>query len=103
MITPDDEDKMWEDGALRFSPQKILQHTVFFYMGLHLLLRGVQVQHMLVPAQLVCEPRDTAVYHSAVYYRYSFFPKITNIGSKIIILKTKLFVPLLNRIHLDVW
>ena len=31
---------------------------------------------MPVPAQLVREPRDTAVYHSTVYYRYTeFFSK----------------------------
>ena len=73
VITPEDEDKMWEDGALGLSPPKVLQHTVFFYMGLHFLLRGVQEQHMLVPAQLVREPCDTAVYHSTVYYRYTEF------------------------------
>ena len=75
VITPEDEDKMWEDGALGLSPPKVLQHTVFFYMRLQFLLRGVQEQHMLVPAQLVHvrEPHDMAVYHSKVYYRYTIY------------------------------
>ena len=59
-------------GTWTFPTESFATHRIFLH-GLHFLLRGFQEQHMPVPAQLVREPRDTAVYHSTVYYRYTEF------------------------------
>ncbi len=49
---------------------------MFFCLGLHSALRGVQEQYDLVPHQFSRFPPDTTVYHSSVYYQYTeFIPK----------------------------
>ena len=56
---------------LGHSLPRILQKTVFFNVGLHFALRGVQEQYDLVPQQLVRFPPDTTVYNSCVFYEYT--------------------------------
>ena len=61
----------WEKSLLGYSTPKILQHTVFFYVGLHFALRGVQEHHDLVPLQFVRMPPDSDIYDASVYYEYT--------------------------------
>ena len=70
VIDPKHEDMFWQKGLLGYSSPKVLQRTVFFYIGLHFVLRGVQEQYDLVPLQFTREPRDQSVYNSTVYYEY---------------------------------
>ena len=46
------EDLFWERGLLGLSSPKTLQQTMFYYVGLNFVLRGVQEQHDLTPSQL---------------------------------------------------
>ena len=73
VITPEHEELFWEKGLLGYSSPKVLQHTVFFYMGLNFVLRGIQGQHDLVQSQLERVPADVDVYNDSVYYRYIEF------------------------------
>ena len=50
------EDIFWQKGLLGYSSPKSLQCTVFFYTGLHFVLRGVQEHYDLVPLQFTREP-----------------------------------------------
>ena len=52
------------------STPKILQHTVFFYVGLNFVLRGVQEQYDLILSQFVRVPQDMQRYDESVYYKY---------------------------------
>ena len=72
------EDIFWQKGLLGYSSPKSLQCTVFFYTGLHFVLRGVQEHYDLVPLQFTWEPRDQSVYHSSVYYEYVEFVSKNN-------------------------
>ena len=45
-------------------------HSIFFYVGLNFVLRGVQEQYNLVPLQFTRVPQDRRVYDSSVYYEY---------------------------------
>lgn len=67
VIDPNHEDVFWREGLLGYSTPKILQRTVFFYVGLNFVLRGVQEQHDLVPHQFTRVPQDVRVYDSSVY------------------------------------
>ena len=58
---------------LGLSSPKVLQHTVFYYVGLNFVLWGVQEQHDLVPAHFVRVPSDFTVHDSLVYYDYTEF------------------------------
>ena len=78
VIDPKDEDIFWQKGLLGYSSPKILQRTVFFYTGLHFVLRGVQEQYDLVPSQFTREPQDLSVYNSSVYYEYIEFVSKNN-------------------------
>ena len=49
VIDPVHEGVFWQKGLLGHSSPKILQRTVFFYVGLNFVLRGVQEQYDLVP------------------------------------------------------
>ena len=51
LIDPKHEDIFWQKALLGYSSPKILQHMVFFYVGLNIVLRGVQEQYDLVPFQ----------------------------------------------------
>ena len=68
VIEAEHEDLFWEKSLLGYSTPKLLQRTVFFYVGLNFALRGVQEQHDLVPSQFVRTPLDTSVYNSCVFY-----------------------------------
>ena len=73
----------WEKKLLGYSSPRALQHAVFFCVGLHFALRGVQEQYDLVPHQFVRFPTDVAIYDRNVYYEYTgSFPKIINTGSR---------------------
>ncbi len=73
VITIEHETLFWEMGLLGFSSPRILQKSVFFYLGLHFALRGIQEQYDLVPQQVSRFPPDTTVYDSSVYYQYTEF------------------------------
>ena len=53
------------------STPKILQCTVFFYVGLNFVLGGVQEQYDLIPSQFIRVPQDMQRYDESVYYEYS--------------------------------
>ena len=66
VIEMDNEDRFWMMGLLEYSSPKVLQRTVFFYLGLQFALRGVQEQHNLLRMKFV--PSDVDIYNSQVYY-----------------------------------
>lgn len=70
VIDPEHEDVFWEKGLLGFTTPKVLQHTVFFYVGLNFVLRGVQEWYELVLSQLIRIPDDRSIYNGTVYYDY---------------------------------
>lgn len=78
VIKVEDERMFWEMGLLGYGSPKVLQRSVFFYVGLHFALRGVQEQHDLTPQQFVRFPPDVSVYNSSVYYQYTEFISKTN-------------------------
>ena len=53
-----------EKNLLGVSTPKLLQRTVFFYVGFNFVLRGVQEQYDLVPNQFHRVPEDRMVYDS---------------------------------------
>ena len=67
VIEYEHEDIFWQKSLLGCSTPMVLQRTVFVYVGLNFVLRGVQD---LVPSQFVRFPQDKRVYNSAVYYEY---------------------------------
>ena len=71
VISAEDEDRFWETGALGKSSPTVLQNTVFFYVGMQFVLRGVQEQHNLLTQQFTRHPRDGSVYSTDVYYQYT--------------------------------
>ena len=73
VIEADHEKKFWEKALLGYSSPRILQRTVFFYVGMHFALRGVEEQYSLVPNQFIRFPSDTTIYESHVYYEYTEF------------------------------
>ena len=70
---------------------KTLQRTVFFYVGLNFVLRGVQEQYDLIPSQFVRVPQDMQRYNESVYYEYReyIYRRTTNTDSKTSTRKTK--------------
>ena len=73
VISREHEDMFWEKDLLGYSTPKILQKTVFFYVGLNFALRGVQEQHDLTTQQFRRFPLDRSVYDESVYYEYHAF------------------------------
>lgn len=71
VIDQKDEDLFWEKGLLGYNPPKVLQRTVFFYIGLNFVLRGTQEQYDLTPSQLQRVPADCDEYNDTVYYKYT--------------------------------
>lgn len=61
------------EGSSWCSSPKQLQDTVFFYMGLNFILRGIQEQYNLVLSQPWREPTNYYVYDSSVYYEYRVY------------------------------
>ena len=70
VVRPEDELLFWEKGLLGYGSPRVLQGTVFFYVGLHFALRGVQEQHDLVPRKFSSVPPETSIYDGYVYYQY---------------------------------
>ena len=58
-------------SLLGYSTPKILQRTVFFYVGMNFALRGVEEQHNILPSQFVHTPSDVSVYNSCMFYEYT--------------------------------
>ena len=79
VLSKECEELCWEKGTLGFSTPTVLQHTVFFYIGLHFVLRGVQEQHDLMMKQFVRVPSDSTLYDSNVYYEYTEYISKTNL------------------------
>ena len=48
VISTDLKDLCWEKGSLGTSSPMVLQHTIFFYIGLHFVLRGVVGLHFVL-------------------------------------------------------
>ena len=71
VIDPSHEDIFWASSLLGYSSPKVLQRTVFFYVGLNFVLRGVQEQYDLLPSQFSRVPQDRSVYNESVYYEYT--------------------------------
>ena len=79
VLTIEDEDLCWEKGSLGYSTPTVLQHTVFFYTGMHFVLRGVQEHHDLMVSQLKRVPVETSVYDATVYYQYTEYISKNNL------------------------
>ena len=73
VIEADHEQSFWDKGLLGYSSPRVLQRTVFFYVGMYFALRGVEEQYSLVPNQFIRNPQDTATYNTDVYYQYTEF------------------------------
>ena len=73
VVDSEHEMLFWEKNLLGVSRPKLLQCTVFFYVGLNFVLRGVQEQYDLVPNQFHRVPEDQMVYDTSVYYEYTEF------------------------------
>ena len=58
-------------GRENYDTPRILQRTVFFYVGLNFILWGSQEQYDLVPSQFKRVPPDYEKYDSTVYYEYT--------------------------------
>ena len=69
VISVEDKEHLWERGAMGTTTPSILQNTVFFYLGLHFVVRGVQEQHDLLVEQLERVPADIHVYSETVHYK----------------------------------
>ena len=70
VISFEDEELFWSSEVFGYHSPKALQRAVFYHVGLHLVLRGVQEQHDLELQQLDRFPSDTTVYTEDVYYEY---------------------------------
>ncbi len=57
-------------GLLGFDNPQVLQNTVFFYVGLHFVLRGGAEQHGLKQRQFICFPAY-GIYDENTYYEYA--------------------------------
>ena len=68
IISSEHEDILWAKGLLGFGDPKALKRAVFFSIGLHLVLRGVEEHHQLLRMQIVRHPPDVDIYSSEVYY-----------------------------------
>ena len=79
VITKEVEQLCWDKGTLGISSPTVLQHTIFFYLGLHFVLRGVQEQHDLLVKQLQRIPSDYSVFNNSVYYEYTEFISKNNL------------------------
>ena len=73
VIDPKHEDIFWEKSLIGDATPKVIQRTVFFYVGLNFVLRGVQEQYDLVPSQFLRVPKDKNVYDASLYYEYVKF------------------------------
>ena len=73
VITIEHENMFWAKQLLGYHSPKVLQHTVFFYVGLHFVLRGIQEQYNLIPSQFKRFPPASDVYNGSVYYEYTEF------------------------------
>ena len=51
VLSPSEEEQLWESSILGVDTPVKLQHTVFFYVGKVCYLRGGQEQHALKPSQ----------------------------------------------------
>ena len=78
VITKEVEQLCSDKGTLGISSPTVLQHTIFFYLGLHVVLRGVQEQHDLLVKQLRVS-NDYSVYNNSVYYEYTEFISKNNL------------------------
>ncbi len=78
-LSKEDEDMCWTKGTVSFSTLIVLQHTVFFYMGLHFVLRGVQEHYDFLVSQLQRVPADVSVYSDKVYYEYTEYISKNNL------------------------
>ena len=79
VISVDLEDLCWKKGSLGTSSPTVLQHTVFFYIGMQFVLRGVQEQHELMVSQLLRVPVDHRIYSPEVYYQYTEYISKNNL------------------------
>lgn len=53
IISSEHENMLWDKGLLGYDHPKTPQRVVFCCVGLHFVLRGVEEQHSLMPAQIV--------------------------------------------------
>ena len=75
VIEADHEQSFWDKGLLGYSSPKLLQRTVFFYVGMYFALRVVEEQYSLVPNQFIRNPQDTATYHRCLLRVYRVYFK----------------------------
>ena len=78
VITSEHEDAFWKTGLLGFATPASLQRTVFFYVGMNFVLRGIQEQHDLVQDQFVRSPSVVTQYDASVFYEYTEFVSKNN-------------------------
>ena len=65
----EDENLLREASVISFESPQTLQN-IFYYVGLHFCLRGVQEQHDLTVQQLIRHPSDLDSYDDGTYYQY---------------------------------
>ena len=71
IITPEEEDKLWQSGVLSITNPKALQRCVFFYVGKCFCVRGGQEQRTLGPSnfKFIANPSDDP--NCVVYIEHS--------------------------------
>ena len=68
VVTIEDKIAFWATGLLGMSTPQILQHIMFFNVGLQFCLRGVQEHYNLTLQQFTRFSVDTSIYDDTVYY-----------------------------------
>ena len=104
VITAKDENFFWETGSLGHSSPACVQNTVFFYVGLHFILRGIQEQYDLVPKQFEQTPPDISVYTTLIRITVilSMYHRTINIASRMAKFAIRRYVRMHKQAHLDV-
>ena len=103
MISFEHEEVFWERKLLGWDTPKSLQRAVFYSVGLHFVLRGVQEHHDLQVEQLTPCPADTAVYSEKCTMNTKNSSPKTSTDSKISILLTNAPESTLCPILTGVW
>ena len=55
VITPEEEEKLWESGAIGIYSPEVIVRCIFYYIGKIFCLRGGQEQRDLKPSQFIRE------------------------------------------------
>ena len=78
VISFEDEELLWSTNTISFESPQSFQYMIFYHVGLHFCLHGVQEHHALKVEQLKRHPSDVDKYDESTYYKYTEFISKTN-------------------------